>query len=182
MNQSYTPTNDADFPLWLQEDMRSNHAGETGAIFIYRGILSVTRSQQIRTFAREHLKTEEKHLDLISERLSENHRSLFLPLWKVAGFMTGAIPSMFGSNAVYATIDEVETFVGEHYREQIDRLKEKVVFPDLRSILEECREDEISHRDEARDAKSKKSSLFLRAWCWLVRVGSKLAVKLARWG
>ena len=30
-------------PIAMQRDLRSDHAGETGAVFIYRGILSCTR-------------------------------------------------------------------------------------------------------------------------------------------
>ena len=181
MTNSRIVSKEAELPIWLQEDMRSNHAGETGAVYIYRGILSVSKNEEIRSFAREHLKTEEEHLDLISKQLSQNHRSLFLPIWKVAGFLTGAIPSIFGRNAVYATIDAVETFVGEHYLEQIHRLQSKAVFPELRVLLEKCRADELEHRDEARDAKSTHSSSVLGVWCWLVREGSRLAVALARW-
>lgn len=181
MNSSFTPTQKAELPLWLRQDMRSNHAGETGAVYIYRGILSVSKNEQVRTFAREHLATEEGHLELISNELPVCHHSVFLPLWKLAGYLTGAIPSLFGSNAVYATIDAVETFVGEHYLEQIDRLQAKASFPELRALLEKCRDDEIDHRDEARDAMSTGNSPFLRGWCYLVRKGSKFAVTLARW-
>ena len=181
MNSSFTPPKEAEYPAWLRQDMRSNHAGETGAVYIYRGILSVSRDEQVRTFAREHLMTEENHLRLISNELAVYHHSVFLPLWKLAGYLTGAIPSLFSSNAVYATIDAVETFVGEHYLKQIDRLKAEASYPELRTLLEKCRDDEINHRDEARDAKSTGSGLFLRGWCWLVGKGSKYAVILARW-
>ena len=181
MNSSFTPTQKAELPVWLRQDMRSNHAGETGAVYIYRGILSVSKDEQVRAFAQEHLATEETHLELISNELPVCHHSVFLPLWKLAGYLTGAIPSLFGSNAVYATIDAVETFVGEHYLEQIDRLQAEASYPELRTLLEKCRDDEIDHRDEARDAKSTGSSPFLRGWCWLVGKGSNYAVKLARW-
>ena len=181
MDSSFTSTQKAELPAWLRQDMRSNHAGETGAVYIYRGILSVSRDEQVRTFAREHLTTEENHLELISNELPVCHHSIFLSLWKLAGFLTGAIPSLFGSNAVYATIDAVETFVGEHYLEQIDRLQAEASFPELRALLEKCRNDEIDHRDEARDAKSTGSRPFLTGWCWLVKKGSKSAVILARW-
>ncbi len=158
MNSSFTPTQKAELPVWLRQDMRSNHAGETGAVYIYRGILSVSKDEQVRTFAQEHLATEETHLELISNELPVCHH-----------------------NAVYATIDAVETFVGEHYLEQIDRLKAEASYPELRTLLGKCRDDEIDHRDEARDAQSVGRNPFLRGWCWLVGAGSKYAVMLARW-
>ena len=162
MNSSFTSTQKTELPVWLQQDMRSNHAGETGAVFIYRGILAVSRDVQVRAFAQTHLETEEKHLALISNELGVSQLSLFLPLWKLAGYLTGAIPSIFGSNAVYATVDAVETFVDQHYLEQIERLQQQNIFPELRRLLERCREEEIIHRDEARNAdRSDRGALLL---------------------
>jgi len=181
MNPSFPSTQKAELPVWLQQDMRSNHAGETGAVFIYRGILAVSRDEQVRRFAQSHLETEEKHLALITNELNASQLSLFLPLWKLAGYLTGAMPSLFGSNAVYATVDAVETFVDDHYREQIARLRREGIFPELRKLLEHCRAEEIVHRDEARQAGSGRRNLLLQFWCRLIRSGSKAAVRLARW-
>ena len=46
----------ASLPLELAREMRSNHAGETGAVWIYRGILAVSSNAKVRTFALHHLK------------------------------------------------------------------------------------------------------------------------------
>ena len=104
-----------------------------------------------------------------------------MPLWRLAGYLTGAIPSLFGRNAVYATIDAVETFVDQHYLEQIERLQQEDIFPELRGLLERCREEEIIHRDEARNADRSDRNALLLAWCWLISAGSRAAVNLARW-
>ena len=32
-----------DLPAWLEAELRSDHAGETGAVLIYRGILAFSR-------------------------------------------------------------------------------------------------------------------------------------------
>ncbi|MBC7446006.1 MAG: demethoxyubiquinone hydroxylase family protein, partial [Polaromonas sp.] len=45
-------------PAGLVADLRSDHAGETGAVWIYRGMLCVTRDAAVRTFATHHLATE----------------------------------------------------------------------------------------------------------------------------
>ncbi|MGB1140885.1 MAG: demethoxyubiquinone hydroxylase family protein, partial [Halioglobus sp.] len=31
-----------DLDRWLQAELRSDHAGETGAVYIYRGILAIS--------------------------------------------------------------------------------------------------------------------------------------------
>lgn len=46
--------------------LRSDHAGETGAVHIYKGIRAVTRLDYIREFAREHQATEERHLEIMN--------------------------------------------------------------------------------------------------------------------
>ena len=49
-------------PASVLADLRTDHAGETGAVFIYLGILQFTRNQALRVFAEHHLATEQSHL------------------------------------------------------------------------------------------------------------------------
>jgi ubiquinone biosynthesis monooxygenase Coq7 len=167
-------------PDWLIRDLRSDHAGETGAIAIYRGILAVTNNDEIRSFAESHLKTEGQHLELIESVLPPDARSSLLPLWRAAGFLTGALPAMFGNAAVYRTIDAVETFVDLHYSKQVVRLSHEERFSEIHDILERCQTDEIRHRDEARNRLQNTPSMLSEAWCWLIGFGSAVAVTLAR--
>ena len=174
------PRPESDYPKWLVGELRSDHAGETGAVAIYRGILALTRDAEIRDFAESHLETERRHLELMEDVLSAKGRSLLVPLWRLAGFLTGALPTLFGRNAVYATIDAVETFVDRHYAEQIDRLEREAIHADMRDLLERCRQDEVDHRDEARHAASQPPGMGIRLWCRLVASGSAAAVAVAR--
>lgn len=172
---------DTNLQRWLTAELRSDHAGETGAVWIYKGILAVSRNRQVRDFSAAHLKTEQRHLALINEVLAPGECSWFLPIWRLAGFATGALPALFGANAVFATIAAVETFVDGHYQQQIDRLRGEPAHADIRTLLMTCQEDEVSHRDEARDAQLATPGILLKGWCWLVGAGSEAAVSLARW-
>lgn len=78
-------------PHWLRCDLRSDHAGETGAVYLYRGILDVTADPAVRAFALEHLAQEEEHLALFEAWLSPVEKSLFLPLWRFAGWLLGLL-------------------------------------------------------------------------------------------
>jgi ubiquinone biosynthesis monooxygenase Coq7 len=167
-------------PAWLIGELRSDHAGETGAVMIYRGILAVSRDPGVRRFSERHRATEQGHLDLLSDLLPPGKRSRLLPLWRVAGWLTGAIPALFGPRAVYATIDAVETFVDHHYQAQIDRLDAEGIHPDIRALLEHCRIEEVHHRDEARDLGDAPPGPLLRFWSSLVGAGSAAAVAAAR--
>ena len=170
-------------------DLRTDHAGETGAVMIYRGILAITRDAGVRHFAQTHLTTESGHLALIEPWLVPQHRSRLLPLWRIAGWLTGALPALIGPRAVYATIEAVETFVDQHYAEQIESIDRHDPASNhrslqaLRVLLQTCRADEIAHRDEAAALfvlLGKPPSLAMRAWVWSVGVGSRVAVKICR--
>lgn len=166
-------------PAEVFADLRTDHAGEVGAVFIYQGVLQFARDPMLRAFAEHHLVTEQKHLLLIAGWLPKAEYSRLLPLWKLAGFLTGALPALFGSKAVYATIEAVETFVNQHYEDQIRALESKPELSDLRQTLLDCQADEVAHRDEAAAALgSTRPNLVLRAWCTMVGIGSKAAVSL----
>jgi ubiquinone biosynthesis monooxygenase Coq7 len=174
-------------PAALVADLRTDHAGESGAVMIYRGILAIARDAGVRPFARGHLATEAGHLAQIEPLLAPPHRSRLLPLWRIAGWLTGALPALVGPRAVYATIEAVETFVDQHYAEQIESIERRDpcrVDPPLqalRALLQACRGDEIAHRDEAAALFAlggKPPSMALRAWVWSVGMGSRVAVKI----
>ena len=168
-------------PTPVLADMRTDHAGETGAVCIYLGVLRFSRDSALRAFARNHLATEQAHLHLIEDWLPIEHRSRLLPVWRLAGFLTGALPALMGPRAVYATIEAVETFVDHHYDVQVRRLETQPSLAALRQTLMTCQLDEIAHRDEAAAARGPSEPGFiLRTWCRLVDAGSRGAVALCR--
>lgn len=187
------------FPESLRRELRTDHAGETGAVMIYRGVLAVARDPALRDFARHHLATEQRHLALIEAVVPPSGRSRLLPLWRMAGWLTGVLPACFGPRAVYATIQAVETFVDRHYADQvalIDALLDQTTrgqtsdavldpsamdrLTSLRALLEECRRDEVAHREDAAGRWEGRAGAALKLWVRLVSTGSEMAVRLCR--
>lgn len=168
----------------FERELRCSHAGETGAVWIYRGVLATRPSGEVLAFARAHLKTEQQHLAFFNELRHCYRTSLILPLWRVAGFMTGFLPALAGKQAVFATIEAVETFVDLHYQSQIQDLHQTTHRDAERAVLdlfETCRLDEVDHKNDAGKRRSAPPSRWLRAWTWLVGAGSRAAVGLARY-
>jgi ubiquinone biosynthesis monooxygenase Coq7 len=165
---------------WLIAELRTDHAGETGAVQIYRGILAVTHDEQVIAFARQHMQTELAHLREISEIVPPPQRSILLPVWKMLGWLTGAVAGMLGPNATFTTIEAVETFVDRHYQAQIDRLRLEGRQPAIMELLDRLRRDEVEHRDDAASRMTSRPTWFLNAWTGLVDSGSRVAVYLAR--
>ncbi|MEL7202465.1 MAG: demethoxyubiquinone hydroxylase family protein [Pseudomonadota bacterium] len=167
-------------------DLRTDHAGETGAVYIYRGILAVSRDPKVVAFAQDHLATESQHLKLIEAILPKEKRSRLIPVWKLAGWMTGFLPALVGPRLVFKTIEAVETFVDHHYQEQIDYLDKIDRYADLKNLLEICQADEQHHRDEAGSLAgngqepSTGSGPLVTLWTKLVGWGSQSAVAAAR--
>ena len=168
---------------YLVRELRSDHAGETGAVYIYKGIAAVakiTNDSELLNLARSHGATESEHLELIESVLAKNLQSRLLVLWRIAGWLIGAIPTLFGRGAVYATIAAVETFVEQHYQAQIDYLRTNGSSDGLLELLMRCQADEIAHQKEAKSKISEALPPVLRAWCAIVQWGSSTAVVVAR--
>ena len=169
--------------LHLQRELRSDHAGETGAVYIYKGIVAVAAwrgDAELLAFAKAHGETEADHLAQIEPWLPPQQRSRLLGPWRLAGWLTGALPALFGRRAVYGTIAAVETFVDQHYQQQIDHIQALGGPEGLLPLLLKCQADEQHHRDESAALAAGKLNWLLRAWCWTVGFGSAAAVVLAR--
>lgn len=163
-------------------DLRTDHAGEVGAVCIYAGVLWATPDAGVRAFAVRHLATEQAHLRDISEWLPANERTHLLPVWRLAGWLTGALPALAGPRATYITIEAVERFVDQHCAHQIARLGCKPRLSALRQTLLDCQRDEVHHRDEAAAARGPaRPGAVTRAWCALVDAGSRAAVYVCRY-
>lgn len=167
----------------LERELRSDHAGETGAVCIYQGISAVARwrkDAELIAFAAQHGPTEAEHLRLVEAWLPASRRSRLLGPWCLAGWLTGALPALLGRRAVYGTIAAVETFVDQHYQQQIDHITQFGGPEGLLPLLVRCQADEQHHRDEAAALAGVGLPVCLRAWCALVGMGSAFAVVLAR--
>lgn len=137
----------------LEEMIRVDHAGEYGAVQIYRGQRAVFehiegKSHAARLIAGmeagelEHLKTFDR---LIAER--GVRPTLMAPLWRVAGFGLGAVTALMGESAAHACTEAVEEVIEEHYGRQSDELEG--VDNELKGVVDQFRADEIAHKETA---------------------------------
>ena len=67
-------------PIFMIKWMRSNHAGETGAVWIYKGASCIFWNTKISKMSKEHILTETNHLIVMENLLTSNEKSkLILP-------------------------------------------------------------------------------------------------------
>lgn len=164
----------------LIADLRSDHAGECGAVAIYCGILATTNDVAVRRFARRHLRTELRHRRFFDRWLPRRHQSRLLPLWRAAGWLLGAVSGLFGSRAVFTTVAAVETFVETHYKQQIELLRDEPALGSLAERLQRFCDEEIEHREDAQLSLDSPVGGIARCWASTVGAGSMLGVAIAR--
>ena len=181
MQQHQIPAYD-ELPLTARDrrDLRSDHAGEHGAVAIYRGMLAVTRDPELKRFARRHLLAEARHLRFFERFLPPAGKSRPLPVWWLAGWLLGAGSALFGPRAAYATVVAVERFVEDHYNEQIESMRGRPGLEDLVGILTRFCADEVHHRDDALGSMPTHDTWLARTWGRIVDGGSRVGVVIAR--
>jgi ubiquinone biosynthesis monooxygenase Coq7 len=137
----------------LDEMIRVDHAGEYGAVQIYRGQRAVfdrieAKSHAARVIAdmeageQEHLRTFDR---LIAER--GVRPTLMAPVWRVAGFGLGAVTALMGEQAAHACTEAVEEVIEDHYARQSDALSG--VDEELKDVVDRVRADESAHKETA---------------------------------
>ena len=98
---------------------------------------------------------------------------------------------------IYVTTDAVESFVERHYMAQITRLRDELsssssdedtraARTELLNLLRHCCEDEVDHKEEARERAAEGPLPWWPwvddAWRWLVGAGSAAAANIAKRG
>lgn len=166
----------------LEEMIRVDHAGEYGAVQIYRGQRAVfDRIEAKAHTARiigdmeageaEHLKTFDR---ILAER--RVRPTLLAPVWRVAGFSLGAVTALMGEQAAHACTEAVEEVIGGHYAEQLDALGESE--PELTATIERFRDDELAHKQTAIEQGAREAPGY-ELLSAIVRFGCRAAIRIS---
>lgn len=132
--------------------MRVNHSGEVCAQALYHAQGLVSRRDDIKSKMQHAAIEEGDHLIWCSGRLTElgSHTSYLNPFWYAGSFMIGLTAGLVGDKWSLGFLAETEQQVVQHLESQITMIPEQ----DLKSykIIQQMREDEAQHRDEALNA------------------------------
>jgi ubiquinone biosynthesis monooxygenase Coq7 len=131
--------------------LRVSHAGEVGAVQIYRGQQAVLRRKNPEKIALlAHMEQQERHhRDTLHHHLLEQQArpSALMPLWNIAGFALGALTATMGTRAAMACTIAVEEVIDNHYAQQVAALQQ--THPQLAETLEIFRQEEVEHATTA---------------------------------
>lgn len=164
------------------ELLRVDHAGEYGAVQIYRAQRAVFASRPgHEAIAADMALMEEQeavHLARFEELLIENRvrPTLLLPAWRLAAQALGAGTALMGEKAAHACTEAVESVIGEHYAEQVAETAERD--PELSAELARFRDEELAHHDHAVAHGSREAPAH-RLLSAVIKAGCRVAIKVS---
>ncbi len=169
-------------PRPIAEMLRVDHAGEYGAVSIYKGQQAVFArqgsTQKIAKQLAEMEAEEQAHLDAFDDLLNEHQvRPTALgPIWNMAGYGLGVATALMGEKAAHACTEAVETVIEQHYADQIEAIGDE--HPELKARFIQFREDELHHRDIAVEEGAQEAPAYglLSA---VIKTGCRVAIKIS---
>src|SRR5262249_5672603 len=131
--------------------IKVNHAGEHGAVNIYRAQLLACRwrNSDLRSQLRQFLDHEKRHRAIFAAELARRGRLRCRSYWLcgVGGFVLGLVTEICGRPCIAATTVAVETVVLRHLEAQLAVLDS--ADPTAASAIRSIFDDERVHRDRA---------------------------------
>jgi len=141
--------------------LRVNHAGEYGAVRIYKAQLKGLRGN---AHIQEMLEQEKQHLQRFNHLMVEHNvrPTVLQPVWHLAAYALGRVTAAMGEKAVHACTIAVETVIDDHYQKQLNDLDEIISHQDYGTDVDEktlkiqetisaCHRDELAHKQTAID-------------------------------
>ena len=131
--------------------LRVNHAGEHGAVNIYRGqyLACRWREESLRRELEEFREHEERHRAIFAAELARRgvRRCRSYALCGAGGYLLGLITGLCGRASIAATTVAVERVVLRHLHAQMEQLRDSdsAAFAAVQSIVH----DEQGHHDRA---------------------------------
>lgn len=149
MNDSMSEIAETAEPFPGNRILKVDHAGEFGAINIYRAQILFGKlfRRNYVPYLEDMIEHERRHLAIFGEILNERGVPRCRSFWLcgIGGFFLGFVTSLLGKNGVMACTTAVENVVLGHLHEQMDYLqgKDEQAYRAIQEIVA----DEEQHRD-----------------------------------
>jgi ubiquinone biosynthesis monooxygenase Coq7 len=164
----------------VEQILRVDHAGECGAIRIYRSQIAIARHlhpqcvNQLTTMLDHELRHFQVFDTLIkTRRIRPCHA---LPLWMAGGWMLGSLTSLLGERAIWVCTAAIESTVNLHLEHQVAILAASD--PEALAAVESIRRDEEEHEENAvRNGGSGRG--MYRLLRWIVKGATSSAIWLS---
>lgn len=131
--------------------LKVNHAGEFGAINIYKSQIFFSKMfmKELVPLLESFLEDEKRHLGIFWEEITRRNGIKCKSYWLcgLGGYVMGFVSSLLGRRGIMACTWAVESVVVKHLESQLSYLREvddEQAYNTVRKIME----DEINHREE----------------------------------
>ena len=167
----------------LDEIIRVDHAGEHGAIAIYKGQLSVLNligDKKTSAIVSEMAQGEKAHAKEF-DRLIEERKirpTALMPIWNIAGYTLGVVSVLGGKDSVMACTEAVEDVIDKHYSSQINELETSGKEREILKTIRKFHAEEVEHEKIAKNEISENTPA-LKAFKKVVELGCKTAINLS---
>ena len=132
--------------------LKVDHAGEHGAVNIYRAQIAVSRftAPELTATLREFISHEQRHRALFWNRLQSRavRRCRSYLLCGIGGYLLGVITGLLGRQAIAATTFAVESVVLGHLEKQLLVLEDND--PEAYATVLDIVEEEREHHDHGK--------------------------------
>ncbi len=165
----------------IHEMIRVNHAGEYGAIRIYKGQLAVLGKSSVGPTIKHMAEQEQDHFDLFDKEIKDRQvrPTALSPIWHVAGFALGAGSALLGKRGAMACTVAVESVIDEHYRDQLKDLEKLPEEKDLKDKIAKCHAEELEHHDTSLELEAEKLPGY-KVFSAFVKTASRTAIWLSK--
>ena len=130
--------------------LKVNHAGEFGAINIYKAQLVVSRifMKPLVPLLESFLEDEKRHMDIFWQEIQRRNGIKCKSFWLcgLGGYAMGFISALLGKRGIMSCTWAVESVVINHLKSQLEYLSEKND-TNAYTVVDSILEDEINHRD-----------------------------------
>ena len=150
--------------------LKVDHAGEFGAVNIYRAQIFVSRlfRRKYTDLLVEFLEDEKRHMETFRVEIERRKGIKCKSFWLcgIGGYFMGFVSALLGKPGIMSCTYAVESIVTMHLEEQLiylERINDKEAYDAVHSILE----DEIHHRDIGQQ--EAKDNFLTRPMAWAIR-------------
>jgi len=165
----------------IDEILRVNHAGEFGAQVIYKSQIKFSKDKNLKKELKRISDEEMVHFKYFDEEILKNRTrpTVMQPIWKIGGYVLGAVSSILGEKYVHACTEAVESTIVDHYNEQIEFLKKAKIKNDLKINIQKFCDEEKGHKENS-TRKIDSTDKGLMVFKGLTKIATKAAIKISK--
>ena len=169
--------------LTVRRILKVNHAGEYGAIRIYRAQIWVARWRcvDVVPFLEETLAHEINHCSMFRSAMPERgaRPCRVMALWGNGGYVLGFLTALAGRQGIWICTAAVEAAVHQHLQDQLFFLAGRDI--ELHSLILAIQDEELLHLNHAVDHIAIKG-IWVRVLDRIISRSTDIAIWLSTWG